>query len=150
MKKLSNFFTSDEKAGILDAIGRAEKNTSGEIRLRIEKNSGDNPLENTREAFIKLGMRETELKNGILFYLSLEDRQFAILGDEGIDEKVPENFWDSVVETVISSFKDGNFAEGLARGIELAGEQLAEYFPYQKEDSNELPDAISFEDEEDS
>ena len=147
MGKLSDFFSEKDKKAILDAIAEAEKATSGEIRVRIESHAKD-PMRTAREAFKKLGMRNTELHNGVMFLLAVEDKIFVILGDDGIDEKVPEGFWDDVKNVVIREFRDGRFTAGLVEGIKLAGEQLAEFFPHRKGDVNELPDAISFADEE--
>jgi uncharacterized membrane protein len=89
-------------------------------------------------------MQKTELRNGVLFYLAVEDRKFAILGDAGINAKVPENFWDSIKESMLNKFKNNEFADGLVEGITLAGGKLKEHFPYQQGDVNELSDEISF------
>ena len=145
--KLNEFFTADDQSQITSAIPNAESRTSGEIRVRVERSAGDDPMGVARRAFEELGMRNTELRNGVLFVIAVEDRKFVILGDDGINEKVPDDFWESVRDVVISHFKKGEFAKGLAEGIALAGEQLSKYFPCQKDDVNELPDAISFADE---
>ena len=142
MGTLREFFTKEDEGLILSAIQNAESRTSGEIRVRIEKKAPD-AMAVARRAFIALGMRDTELRNGVLFVLSLEDRKFVILGDDGINEKVPEGFWNKVKDVVLENFRNGLFAKGLSEGIKLAGEQLATYFPHQKGDINELPDGIS-------
>jgi uncharacterized membrane protein len=100
-----------------------------------------------RAAFEAMGMRGAKLHNGVLFFLAVEDRTFAILGDDGIDEKVPEGFWNDVKDTVLGRFREGRFAEGLSEGIRRAGEQLAAFFPHEKDDVDELPNAISYGDE---
>jgi uncharacterized membrane protein len=140
------FFTEDDEKRILSAIKEAESRTSGEIRIRIERKGGKDPMAVARKAFEALGMRKTELHNGVLFVLITEDRTFAILGDDGINRKVPADFWNKVKDLVLDSFRKGLFAEGLSEGIKLAGEQLSNFFPYQKADTNELPDAISYAD----
>jgi uncharacterized membrane protein len=150
METLREFFTQDDEKTVLSAIQEAERNTSGELRVRIEKSAGDDALAVARKAFEFLGMRDTELHNGILFVLTLEDRTFTILGDDGINEKVPDDFWESVKDVVLGHFRNGKFAEGLAEGIVLAGKQLAEFFPYQEGDINELPDAVSYADEDET
>lgn len=147
MDKLREFFSKDDEAMILDAIGKAESDTSGEIRVRIEKTAGDDPMGMVRKAFEELGMRKTKLHNGVLFVLAIEDRKFIILGDDAINERVSDDFWDSVRDVVIQNFKKNRFAQGLAEGIEMAGKQLSTFFPCQKNDVNELSDAISFADE---
>lgn len=135
-----------DKAGekrVVDAIKAAEKNTSGEIRVHIEEDSDKEPLDRALEVFEKHGMHNTELRNGVLFYVCTKSHRFAIIGDEGIDEKVSDDFWESTKDRVIKSFVSGEFAEGLALGIQEAGNQLAQYFPYQDGDKNELSDEIS-------
>ena len=147
MERLEDFFTEQDTELILAAIQKAESRTSGEIRVRVEKKAGGDPMSTARKAFEALGMRETELHNGVLFLLAVQDKQFVILGDDGIDANVPDDFWDSVKNSVLEHLRKGRFADGLTEGIRLAGEQLAEYFPYQKGDVNELPDAISYADD---
>ncbi len=147
MGDLRSFFSDEDEELILTAIREAETNTSGEIRVHIEKTAGEDHMVIARKAFVDLGMRNTELHNGVLFFLAIEDRRFVILGDDGINEKVPDDFWDAVRDAVITEFKQERFAQGLSEGIKLAGVQLAKFFPYQKGDDNELPDAISYADE---
>jgi uncharacterized membrane protein len=89
-------------------------------------------------------MHKTELRNGVLFYLAIEDHKFAILGDAGINQKVPADFWNETKEIVISKLKNGAFADGLAAGIIRAGEQLQTHFPFKTGDVNELSNDISF------
>jgi len=137
-------FTKEQQKMIVEAIKQAEHNTSGEIRVHIEKECKIDVLDRASNVFAMLKMHKTELRNGVLFYLSVEDRKFAILGDVGINIKVPENFWDSVKDTVLEQFKQGNQTEGLIKGILMAGEKLKTHFPYQKNDVNELSDEISF------
>lgn len=144
---VKSHFTEEQKLQLKNAIRVAETNTSGEIRVHIEKHCKDNVLDRAAYIFEKLDMHKTELRNGVLFYLAVEDRKFAILGDAGINQKVPENFWDEIKEGVIFSFKEGRFAQGLSEGIIKAGEQLKNHFPYQKDDVNELSDEISFGEE---
>ena len=101
-------------------------------------------LDRAAYIFEKLEMHKTELRNGVLFYLAVEDRKFAILGDAGINAVTPEDFWDSIKEKMLEHFKKDEFAAGLVTGITLAGEKLKEHFPYQQDDVNELSDEISF------
>ncbi len=139
-----DLFTTEQKQQIVAAIKEAEKNTSGEIRVHIEKKCNEDVLDHAAFMFDALNMQKTTLRNGVLIYLAVEDRQLAILGDAGINQKVPVDFWESTKDLMISHFKQGNFAEGLSKGILLAGEQLKKHFPYQKDDKNELTDEISF------
>jgi len=140
----AKFFSKEQKKQITDAIKEAELNTSGEIRLHVEKKCKVNTLDRAAYIFDKLNMHKTEKRNGVLFYLAIENRQFAILGDAGINAVTPDDFWDQIKNVVISLFKEGKYAEGLSKGIRMAGEALKEHFPYQTDDVNELSDDISF------
>lgn len=139
-----DLFTEQEKQQIVAAIKEAEKNTSGEIRVHIERKCKEDVLDHAAFMFEELEMHQTELRNGVLIYLAYEDRQLAILGDAGINLKVPKGFWDVTRDIMIAEFKNGNFAKGLSDGILKAGEQLKTHFPYQQDDVNELSDDISF------
>ncbi|MFV0268498.1 MAG: TPM domain-containing protein [Draconibacterium sp.] len=138
------YFTEQDKLQITNAIRVAETNTSGEIRVHVENCCSGDVLDRAAYLFGKLEMHKTELRNGVLFYLAVQDRKFAILGDAGINQKVPADFWESTKNVVITKLKDGLYAEALADGIVRAGEQLKAHFPYQKDDVNELSDEISF------
>jgi len=137
-------FTEEEKLLIQNAVKMAELDTSGEIRVHIEMKCREKVLDRAAYIFKKLEMHKTKLRNGVLFYLALVDRKFAILGDAGINMKVSDNFWDNIKEECLSYFQDGEIAEGLSVGIKMAGKQLKEHFPYQDDDVNELSDEISF------
>jgi uncharacterized membrane protein len=106
------------------------------------------PIERAIEMFAKLGMHKTELKNGVLFFVSMEDHKLAIIGDKGINEAVSADFWDSIRDEMIQHFKQGLYTEGLVKGIHRAGEQLKAAFPFQKNDENELSNDVSFEGED--
>jgi uncharacterized membrane protein len=139
-----HFFTKAEQNDIIDAIKQAELNTSGEIRLHVEAHCKKDAYERAREVFEQLGMHATDLKNGVLFYIAYEDHKLAILGDKGIHEKVTQQFWEGEKELLRSYFKQNKYAEGLIIAINKAGEKLQAYFPYQKNDTNELSNDISF------
>lgn len=138
------YFTEENKLQITNAIRVAETNTSGEIRLHVENNCKGDVLDRAAYIFEKLAMHKTELRNGVLFYMAVEDHKFAILGDAGINQKVKDDFWETTTKVVIEKLKEGLYAEGISEGIIMAGEQLKEHFPYQSDDVNELSDEISF------
>ena len=138
------FLSKEEQKKVVDAIALAEKQTSGEIKVFIEKNCPDNVLDRAAAVFNELEMHQTAEKNGVLFYLAYEDHKFAVLGDKGINERVQSNFWDSTKEHLLAQFRIGNFAEGFVQGITEAGEQLKYHFPRQADDKNELSDDIVF------
>ena len=143
MSKVEDFLTAAQEQDLIEAIKIAEKNTSGEIRVHIEKTTKIPPMERALEVFYFLKMDRTEQRNGVLFYIAVESKQFAILGDEGINNLVPENFWDTEKELVLSHFKKGEFTKGLELAIIEVGKKLVTFFPYQSNDINELPDEIS-------
>ncbi len=140
---VKKFFSKDEQKKVVEAIKQAEKETSGEIRVHLESKCKGDALERAVKMFGKLKMHKTELRNGVIIYLAVQDRKFAIFGDKGINEVVPENFWEDVKEVMKAYFIKSEFVEGLTRGIAMIGEKLKEFFPYQQDDVNELSDEIS-------
>jgi uncharacterized membrane protein len=142
--KPEDYFTREDKERISEAIREAEWNTSGEVRVHIEGRCRQDVMDRAAYLFEKLEMHKTVLRNGVLFYLSMEDKKFAILGDAGINRVTPENFWEEIKKTMLEQFKMRQYAEGLSAGIKMAGEQLKAHFAYQEDDVNELPDDISF------
>lgn len=143
MSKVEDFLTKVEEDNIVEAIRDAEEQTSGEIRVHIENTNIKSCLERAEDVFYFLGMDNTKDKNGVLFYVDVENKQFAVIGDTGIDKVVPEYFWESIRDRVTSEFAKGNYGDGLVLGIIEAGQKLQEYFPYQHTDTNELSNEIS-------
>ena len=139
-----NFLTPSEREDIQRCIAEAELRTSGEIRVHIENSLKGEVMSRAEEVFKKLKMHETVLKNGVLFYLAIKDKRFAILADEGINSKVPEGFWEAISKEMSSEFAHGRFLNGLMTGITMSGEQLTYYFPRSEDDKNELSNDISF------
>ena len=139
-----NFFTEQQKHSIQQAIANAELNTSGEIRVHVDDKCKEDVLDKAANTFHYLKMDATELRNGVLFYLAVEDHKFAIIGDKGINEKVPSDFWNHIKETMLSHFKQNQFTDGLCKGIEMAGDKLKVHFPLQHNDTNELSNDVSF------
>ena len=143
MSNIEDFLTKEEEQEIIDAISLAEKNTSGEIRVHIEKQTSTTPLERAVEVFNFLKMETTKERNGVLIYVATQSKQFAIYGDKGIHEKVGNDFWDATKDAILFQFKKGNFKQGLIDGILKAGEELKHHFPYQSDDIDELSNEIS-------
>lgn len=144
--KASLFLTKEQQEHLRAAIREAEKFTSGEIRIHIETNLKGNVLDRAAWIFNKIGMDKTADRNGVLFYLAIEPRKFAIIGDKGINAKVHEGFWDNIKDVMQKNFSEGRFTEGLSEGIVMTGTHLKEHFPFRKDDINELTDDISFDD----
>jgi len=139
-----DFFSEPDQLEIRQAIVNAELDTSGEIRVHIETTCKGDVLDRAAFLFKQLGMTRTRQRNGVLIYLSVRDRKFAIIGDHGIHRVVPENFWDHIKEDAIRLFREGRFRDGLIVAIAETGEHLKKHFPYRKDDVNELSDDISF------
>ena len=143
MSKVDHFLTKEDEQAIVEAIRMAEKNTSGESRVHIEKTTSIDAYDRAMEVFHELKMDETVLQNGVLIYLAVEDRHFVICGDKGINDVVQHDFWNCTRDIMVAEFKKGDFKQGLIDGIARAGEQLQKYFPWQEGDTNELSNEIS-------
>jgi uncharacterized membrane protein len=141
----ASFFSKEQQDEILSSVKEAEKSTSGEIRVHIETSCTEDVLDRAAWIFNKLKMDRTADRNGVLFYLAISDKKFAVIGDGGINAVVPEGFWDEIKEIMQKQFKEGKFTEGLSKGILMTGQQLKMHFPYRKGDVNELPDELSFD-----
>lgn len=143
MSKIEDFLSAEEEKAIIEAIRIAEKNTSGEIRVHLEKTSKIDVYERALEVFHLLKMDNTKLQNGVLIYVAVEDKNFVIFGDEGINNVVEDDFWETTKNIMQGHFKRGHFKQGLVDGILKAGKQLETYFPWETGDKNELPNTIS-------
>jgi len=128
---------------LVNAIKQAELNTSGEIRVHIQKSVKSDIFEVAKDKFEELGMTATEQRNGVLIFVAAKDKKMAIMGDHGINEAVPEGFWQSTVDAMIEFFKKDDLIGGMEAGILKAGEALKEYFPYQSDDVDELNNEVS-------
>lgn len=139
-------FTEEEQERIVNAIHQAENHTSGEIRLAVEPHCNGEVLDRATQYFHRLGMDKTALHNGVLIYIATEDHQFAIIGDRGINSKVPGNFWEETKDLMLQYFRQGDLIEGLIAGIIHTGKQMHHFFPRLDDDVNELPNDITFGD----
>ncbi len=143
MTQTEVFLTATEESEIIESIRIAELNTSGEIRVHIEEFSETPPMARAIEVFDQLKMYKTKTRNGILFYVNVRQKSFAVIGDKNVNKKVDADFWDSTKELVLKNFKQKLYKKGLIEGITEVGKQLKSYFPYQKNDTNELSNEIS-------
>ncbi|MBS1747447.1 MAG: TPM domain-containing protein [Bacteroidetes bacterium] len=144
--KQHKFFSAEEEAKIVEAIRLAEQNTSGELRLYIErKNRFVDPLDRAAEIFMQLKMYETANRNAVLIYVATVHHELAVFADEGIYQKSGQEFWNNAVRNMISEFKKDNYTEGIIDIIQKTGQSLSTHFPYvSSTDKNELPDDIVF------
>lgn len=144
MMKVKDFISKEGQQKIVQAIKEAELDTSGEIRVHIESKCPADPVQRAVYIFNYLKMYNTQARNGVLVYVAVESRKFAIIGDAGINRVVPDDFWDGIKERMGAAFSAGDYTGGLYTAIREAGESLKKYFPYQTDDINEQPDEISF------
>jgi uncharacterized membrane protein len=142
--KALELFSPEDRERIKLAIGKAEMQTSGEIRVYIDDECKEDVMDQAAFVFAELNMHRTELRNGVLIYLAVEDHKFAIIGDAGIHAKVGDQFWNKIKAEMILRFKDGKVTEALEVAILEAGEQLKQFFPRSSDDKNELPDDMVF------
>jgi len=143
--KKKTFFSKEDEERMVQAIRFAEMQTSGEIRLFVESHcSFLNPIDRAKEIFADLNMTATKDRNAVLLYFAMKDRQMAILGDEGIHQKLGQDFWNNKVAAILEDFKKQNFTEGICKMIADVGDALKSNFPYTAEDKNELDDNIVF------
>lgn len=137
-------FTEENLREIRNAIAKAERRTSGEIRVHIESRCKEDVMDHAAAMFAELHMHETAARNGVLIYLATVDRKFAIIGDAGINARVGVDFWQTTYDHALPHLKSGRWTAGLTSAIAEAGEALAQHFPFQADDVNELSDEISF------
>jgi len=144
--KKKNFFTAEEQQLIIEAIQNAERMTSGEVRVFVEsKCSYMDAIDRAAELFFQLEMQKTDDRNAVLLYVAMKDRQLAVFGDEGIHEKVGNEYWNNAVQKMISNFNRENYAAGIAEVVKDIGAALTKNFPFNNDtDKNELPDDIVF------
>ena len=142
-KEVEGFLGPEDEQEIIQAIRAAEEDTSGEIRVHLEYGLGKDPMERAWELFHELKMDNTRNSNGVLLYVAVHDHKFAICGDRGICEVVPEGFWDSTRDIIQAHFREGRFREGIIAGVRSAGRELKAHFPWNPGDANELTNEIS-------
>ena len=143
---LESFLDKESQRRVVEAIGVAEKCTSGEIRVHVEPTCKlENPYDRAVEVFNSLEMYKTDARNGVLIYIAYKSRKLAVIGDIGITRKVGVNFWVGEKDILAEYLRAGLPADGLCEVIKMIGKNLAEHFPYQKDDVNELSDDISYE-----
>jgi uncharacterized membrane protein len=142
---LDRLITPEDQDRLLDKIARIEKRSSGEVRIHVTDRRVKDPLEAARRTFTSLGMSATKRRNGVLVFLSLPSRKFAIVGDKGIDRVTPQDYWDGLRDTLAARFAAGDYSEGLLDILDRVEAVLAEHFPYEKGDVDELSDELSYE-----
>ncbi len=138
------FLTEEQEQQVIEAIQKAEKQTAGEIRIHIEEHCKREPLDRAARIFHELGMDQTEQQNGVLIYIASEDHKAAVYAGKGIHKQVEEGFWSGVLNILIDHFKKDAFEEGIEAAVNRVAAKLADLFPYQRSDVNELSNEISY------
>jgi uncharacterized membrane protein len=128
---------------VREAVRQAEARTSGEIRVHLDDTIVEDVLDHAAFIFEELGMHRTQDRNGVLIYVSVAERRAAVIGDAGINAKLPGGYWNETLGVMLEQFKAGRYCEGLCMGVERLGEQLRTHFPRANDDRNELSDEVS-------
>jgi uncharacterized membrane protein len=146
LRKKKSFFPEEDTRVIVKAIRHAENQTSGEVRVFVESRcSWMDAMDRAKEIFFSLKMDKTEQRNAVLVYVAIKDRQLAVFGDEGIHQRVGNEYWNRVVGEMLASFNSNNYGEGIGNCVIQIGDALKTHFPFNREtDKNELPDEIVF------
>ncbi len=140
---LNKMLSELDKKSVVNAIQSAEELTSGEIRVHIDRKGGKEPFKEATRVFERLGMTKTKERNGVLIYLCFTRKQIAILGDQGINEKVPEGYWDELYHSMAIAFRNEQYGQGICEAIERIGEKLSAHFPVNADNPNELSNEIT-------
>ena len=135
-----HFFNPEESERIIAAIQKAESTTSGEIRIHLEDHCPEEVIATAKMVFERLGMRETDERNGVLIFIAIKDRKMAVIGDDGIHAKVASNFWQEVVAGIKANFATEAYEKGLIEAVNQLGTTLSEHFPWQPGSEDELED----------
>lgn len=141
---IRDFFTDEQRKALQESIEASERRCSGEIRVHLSAKCKGDVLAEAQKVFTSLNMHKTAERNAVLIYIAPADKKLAIVGDKGINERVPEGFWDQAFEAMRNAFAEGRYTEGLQAAIHMAGEQLQHFFPYEASDRNELNNDISY------
>ncbi len=142
------FLTPADLEALARAIAEAERHTSGEIRIHLERRlppaPADDPVQaRARDVFHRLGLGRTRERNAVLIYLALEDRQLAVVGDQGVHARLGDAYWQRVRDLMVERLRQGRVREALVTAVETVGGALREHFPRRPDDQNELPDRVS-------
>ncbi len=139
------FLSEADLEAVKRAVAVAEAGTSAEIRVHLDHRCPGDPVARAVAVFERLGMHRTAERHGVLIYVAITDRKLAVIGDQGIHERVGEAYWQRLVADVTAHFRNERPRDGFVHAVtELAG-VLREHFPRRPDDVDELPDEISVE-----
>ena len=140
--KTKHLFAALDHDRITAAIQEVEKHTTGEIRVYVSHRRVSDPRHAGAHQFVKLGMDKTRHRNAVLIFIAPESQNFAVLGDTAVHAQCGEAFWENVAGAMRDLFRQGKFTEGILHGIDTAGKRLAQHFPPDRADRNQLPDSV--------
>ncbi|HLD69995.1 MAG TPA: TPM domain-containing protein [Candidatus Omnitrophota bacterium] len=138
-----NFLDKEDKKKVIEAIRRAENATNGEIRVHLKAKCKDDPMKEARKVFQALAMYHTRERNSVLIFVALKSKRFAIIGDQGIHERVGDSFWNQTRDLMADYFSKGQMRQGIIAGVHSVGEKLGIFFPKTSQDSNELSNRVT-------
>jgi uncharacterized membrane protein len=139
------FLAEADLDAVTRAIGAAELRTSAEIRVHLDHRCPGEPMARAVAVFEHLGMHRTAARHGVLIYVSVGDHKLAVLGDQGIHERVGQVYWERLVDAVLAHFREERPRDGLLHAVAEVGAVLARHFPRGPGDVNELSDQVSID-----
>jgi uncharacterized membrane protein len=142
--KPEQFLTEAETAAVNSAVKEAERRTSAELKVVLARHCWGDLKTKAHKVFRELGLEHTEQRNCVLILLVTTNREFLIYGDEGIHAKVGQSLWDDVQLGMQEAFGRGKLGEGIAFGLRRIGDKLAQYFPHQRNDVDEISNEIVY------
>ena len=143
---LEDFIPLEGQRRIAQAITEAERCTSGEICVHVTPHCLGETMPQAEAVFNAKKLYRTMRRNAVLIYIAYKDRKLAILGDQGINDLVPEGFWDDAITLLTHHLKRHSPVEGICATVALIGNKLKDYFPADREDNNELSNEVSYDD----
>ncbi|MFG0249007.1 MAG: TPM domain-containing protein [Phycisphaeraceae bacterium JB051] len=141
----NQFLTPDERKQLTDAVQEAESKTSSQIKVVLLRHCWGKLTDKASSLFIKYGLDQLPDRNGVLILLVLTNRELLIYGDEGINDKVDDDFWTNIHDQMTTAFKNNDMGTGLEQGIQQIGKQLAIHFPRGLNHENTVDDQPVFE-----
>jgi uncharacterized membrane protein len=138
-----DFLSKLQHDDIVAAIQEAERQTSGEIRVFISRKDVEDPVTAAQAAFLQLKMEKTRHRNGVLIFVAPRVHKFAVIGDSAVHAKCGDAFWNEMRDSMVEYFQKSEFSQGIIHGIKKAGNLLAQHFPHQSGDKNELSDDVA-------
>jgi uncharacterized membrane protein len=134
------------KSPIIGAIQKAEENSTGEIRVHLSKKFFEkDAFARATRLFKQFGMFRTAHRNAVLFYVNLKRKKFAIVGDEGIHQKVGQRYWEEIARELRKDLMETHPERAIANAVLKIGQVLEKHFPLEEgaRHQNELKNEFS-------